>query len=148
MTRHRILTVVAGVFIAVLALAYLRDPAWLAEQSSGFRDWETNDQGTPFRWIGGHAFFFVPSDATTVEIPLRALFRTELTRPFVVRVTVNDRQAAEIRLVDESWSHARIALDRRTAARRRVVRIDLRVDHVWADGSLGVEVGQVRVRQP
>ena len=145
MTRRGAWTVAVGALAAILTLEYLRDPGWLINQSSGFHDWETDDQGTPFRWIGGHAFFFVSSAATTIEIPLRALFRTGLTRPFVVRVTINDRQAAKIRLVDENWSHARIPIGRPVGANRRVVRIDLRVDHVWADGALGVEVGAVRI---
>ncbi|MEO8521396.1 MAG: hypothetical protein ABI603_08540, partial [Acidobacteriota bacterium] len=44
-------------------LGYLRDPVWLRDYSSGLRGWETAADGARVRWAGGHASFFVPSDA-------------------------------------------------------------------------------------
>ncbi len=58
----------------VSALAYLRDPPWLASMDSGFRRWETASDGTRYRSMAGHASFFVPADARAVVIPARTTF--------------------------------------------------------------------------
>ena len=64
-----------AIALAVIgALAYLRDPAWVGATSSGLRPWEEDPPGTRFRWTAGRASFFIPSGATTMTLPLRAVF--------------------------------------------------------------------------
>ena len=54
MRRTRLVVVVIVIAI-VAALAYLRDPTWLAGQTTGLRGWERADNGVMFRWSGEHA---------------------------------------------------------------------------------------------
>jgi hypothetical protein len=128
--------------LVILLIGYLRDPPWLGSLTSGFRAWEYNQrERTRFRWMEGHASFFVPSDSEIVRIPLRALMVGD-TREFIVNIEVNDRPMATLRLPDEQWRTAEIRLKDPALRRRRHVRIDLRVNRTWADG-LGVQVGEV-----
>ena len=61
MTRPARLIVVVVALSA--ALAYLRDPPWLIGDGLGLPPLETMADGTRIRWTGGHASFFVPSNA-------------------------------------------------------------------------------------
>jgi hypothetical protein len=144
--RERLATLVLSVAGFVGVLGYLRDPAWLIHVSSGFGRWQHDQTGTRFRWTRGRASFFVPADARLVRVPLRALRRTVEIQPFVVRIDVDDRFASIVRLADEAWTEADIRIvPARGRWQRRVVRLDLHVDHTWSDRSLGVQVGEVRV---
>ena len=58
-SMRRVALVVIAVALAVAALAYLREPSWLARMDYGFRGWQTEADGTRYRWTGGHASFFV-----------------------------------------------------------------------------------------
>ena len=85
MTRTRLVAVAA---LLVLGLAYLRDPPWLGEVTSGMLRWEEDPPGTRFRWTIGRASFFVSSAATGMTLPLRAVFPGPNGRPVIVRVFV------------------------------------------------------------
>ena len=141
MTR-RLLVAVCSVTV-IATLAYLRDPAWLIGVESGFRNWETAGDGTRYRWTNGHASFFVTSEASQLEIPLRTTVSTSSDVPVTVKLTIDDRPADQLLLNDDGWHRVRLMLPPRGT--RRVRRIDVRVDRTKI-GNRGVQVGEVRIR--
>jgi hypothetical protein len=140
--RHGLWLFVAAAAL-VAALAYLRDPPWLITIESGFRAWETDSRGVRARWTGGHASFFVPSGAQFVTVPLRTTFARHDDGPVAVTVTIDDRPADRVTLADDGWRAILLRLP--AADRRRVRRVDIRVDRVRS-GNRGVQVGEVLIR--
>lgn len=130
-------------FLAALgcALWYLRDPGWLIGQSSGLRPAERAADGAVYRWSGGHASFFVPSDGQVVRIPLATTFDARGAEPMVVTVFVDDTRAAGVVLTDETWHEATVVLPPKGS--RRVRRIDIRTS-VVRDDNHGVKIGEIR----
>ena len=126
----------------IAALAYLRDPPWLIEMDSGFRGWEIAEDGTRYRWTDGHASFFVRSDASAVEFPVRTTVSPS-DHPVTVSLTIDDRPADRLVLSDAGWHRVRLTLPPRR--NRRVLRIDIRVDRTKA-GNRGIQVGQLQDR--
>lgn len=132
------------IFVTALvagALAYLREPPWLADVESGFHQWETLPDGTRYRWIGGHASFFVPSASAAALIPLRATFDPG-DPPVLVSIAIDDRPADALVLRDDAWQLRRIRLP--PAGSRRLRRIDVRVDRL-RPGNRGAQVGEVTI---
>ena len=141
MSRRR-LPVLFGVILLMGAVVYLRDPGWLIGIESGFRPWDRTADGTRFRWTGGHASFFVPSDVSSMTIPIRTSFSPgEWTVPVVI--TVDDRMATTTELRDDGWQRLTFELPGRS--NRRVRRIDIRVARTRA-GNKGVAVGETELR--
>lgn len=130
----------AAVVLAA-ALWYLRDPAWLADLSSGLRPWQQDADGTRYRWSGAHASFFVPADATAIQIPVSTSFADD-PRPMLVTATVDDRSATRMVLRDEGWHSVTVTLPPRGS--RRVRRIDIRTNIVRPDNR-GVRIGEVQI---
>jgi hypothetical protein len=122
------------------ALCYLRDPPWLLETTSGIGRWETAADGTRFRWIGGHASLFIPSDVRTVEIPLRTTFDAPGDPPVTVAISLDDRPVDRVVLSDASWRRAVVRLPPRGG--RRVRRIDIRADRL-RDDNRGAMIGSL-----
>jgi hypothetical protein len=130
-------------FLAVAgALAYLRDPAWLAGQTTGLRPWQRTADGMAFRWSGGHASFFVPADAQSIHVPISTTFDAAGARPMVVTFTLDDVRAARVMLTDEAWVDVLVPIPPRGS--RRVRRIDVRTS-VTRDDNRGVKIGEVEV---
>ena len=142
MRARRAIAVIGGAVIFAGA-AYLRDPPWILSMTSGMRAWETDPAGARFRWTGGHASFFVASDARAVEIPLRTTFDGVSEWPITAVITVDDRPADRVTLRDPSWHRSVLRLPARGSRRAR--RIDIRLDRTRADNR-GVQVGEVVVR--
>jgi hypothetical protein len=140
---RRILVAVALVAAAAASLAYLRDPVWLVNQTSGLRRWETDRDGTRFRWTSGHASFFVPSTWTIVELPLRASFDSPADWPIVATITIDDRPADRITFTDASWRRAVLRLP--PGGARKVRRIDIRLDRTREDNR-GLQLGETSHR--
>jgi hypothetical protein len=138
-TRTRVWTIVVAAAI-VAALAYLYDPPWLIDQTTGLRPWAGRAGEPRYRWSGGHASFFVPSNAAAVEIPLSTSFDEKDSRPMMVTITVDDRLAARVVLSDAGWTRVRVTLPPPGA--RRVRRIDVRTNVVREDNH-GVRIGEV-----
>jgi hypothetical protein len=126
-------------------LAYLRDPPWLMKITSGLRPPQTDASGRRFRWSGGHASLFVPSNARLVSIPLRAAFDSPADPPVTVTITIDDRPADRLVLQDPEWHLSTIRLP--AAGSRRVRRIDIRVDRT-RDDNYGVAVGDFTTTRP
>lgn len=139
MTSTR-LGLAAAAIIALSAIVYLRDPPWLVNVSSGFGRWETDPSGVRYRWMGGHASFFIPSHVRTLDIPLRAVFDSPSDWPIAATITIDDRSADRLVLTDDSWRTSRLRLP--PAAGRRVRRIDIRADRT-RPGNRGLQVGEV-----
>lgn len=134
-------TAVGSIVVAAAAAAYLRDPPWLVDVSSGFSRSRDGRQGRRYRWIGGRASFFVPAGARVVHVPLRAPHGGD--EAVVVRIDLDDRPAALVALRDTSWTEATVVVPPAAGRGRRVVRVDLHVDRTWGPLSRGVQVGDV-----
>ena len=92
------------------------------------------------------ATFFVPSSATTMTVPLRAVFPGPNGTPVNVELRDDDRLLATIELTDpNAWVRPTLPL-KRNAGRRRFRRIDLRIARVVGPFALGVMTGEVTVR--
>lgn len=143
MTRKRIAALVLSVLL-IAALAYLRDPPWIGHVTSGMRDWEEDPPGTRFRWTAGRASFFIPSNATAMTLPMRAVFPGRNGRPTSVRVLVDDRFLADVDLPDpDAWVRTTLPLPRRESS-RRFRRIDLHVNRTAVGAFiLGVMTGEI-----
>jgi hypothetical protein len=135
----------AGVAALLAAVAagvwYLHDPAWLIDQTAGLRAEERAADGTLFRWSGGHASFFVPSNAGTIASPVATTFDARGASPMVVAVFVDDARAGGVVLTDEAWHSIAIRLP--PPGSRRVRRIDIRTSVVREDNR-GVKIGRVQ----
>jgi len=141
MTRREWIAVFAAGLAA--ALWYLRDPSWLADQTTGLRGWERTADGNGHRWSGGHASFFVPADAHQVRIPVATTFDAREPggdRPMVVAFTIDDVRATRA-LLDDTSVHE-VVLQMPPPGSRRLRRIDLRTS-VTREGNRGVKVGAV-----
>lgn len=137
----------AATLLAVLGtLAYLYDPPWIGGVTSGMRGWEQDPPGTFFRWTTGRATFFVPSSATTMTVPLRAVFPGPNGASVSVELRDDDRLLATVALPDpDAWVRPTMPLKRATG-RRRFRRIDLRISRVVGPFFLGVMTGEVTFR--
>jgi hypothetical protein len=135
----------AALLVAVGLLAYLYDPPWMGGVTSGLRGWEEDPPGTFFRWTTGRATFFVPSNVSTMTVPLRAVFLGPNGTPVQVELRDDDRLLTTIELTDpDAWVRTTIPLKR--AGRRRFRRIDLRISRVVGPFYLGVMTGEVVMR--
>ena len=108
MTRRRWIKAAAGVLAAVAVMAYLYDPPWSGGVTSGLRPWEQDPPGTLFRWTAGRATFFVPSGATTMTVPLRAVFSGPNGTPVKVEMRDDGRLLATIELSDPTRGFGRL----------------------------------------
>jgi hypothetical protein len=148
MTRRRTLSKLACFVFLVAAAAYLHDPPWVGNMGSGLRPWETDPSGGRFRWTSGHASFFVPSDATTMALPIRAAFPGVDGRPVRVDLRVDDRWLTTVELTDPlEWVAPRLSLPRHQTHRRER-RIDLRVSRTIGERNLGVQLGEIVLERP
>ena len=141
----RRLGIAATALLLAAALWYLRDPAWLATQTTGLRAPERAPDGTTFRWSGGHASFFVPSDARHVRIPVSTIFDSRMARgdeSMMVTFTIDDVRAGRVLLSVPSIRE--VVLDLPPPGSRRVRRIDVRTS-LTRDGNHGVKIGEVMV---
>ena len=134
------LTVAA--LIVTGTLWYLRDPAWLAEQTTGMRGWQTSADGRRYRWTGGHASLFVPSDARAVVIPVATTFERGDSEPMVVTFAIDGRPAARLLLTTSEWQ--RVTLSLPPQGSRKVRRLDVHTTPT-REGNHGVQLGEVQL---
>ena len=142
MSRWRLAALSAAALSIAMALAYLRDPRWLLTTTSGLRAWQTERDGARVRWMGGHASFFVPAAARTIEIPLRTTFAAHGEPPVTIAISIDDRPGDRIVLSDPSWHTSVLRLP--PPGSRRVRRIDLRADRTREDNRAAA-VGEVGI---
>jgi hypothetical protein len=142
-TRRHLVRTISLAIVVIAAVAYLRDPPWLLSTTSGMRSWATDSSGTRLRWMGGHASFFVPADARSIEIPLRTTFERPDDWPIAVALSIDDRPADRIVLTNDRWR--RVVLTMPPRGPRRVRRIDLRMDRTRDDNRTAA-IGEVVLR--
>jgi hypothetical protein len=132
--------------LVVVAAWYLHDPPWAGDVTSGMRPWEEDPPGTHFRWTTGRASFFVPSKASEMTMPVRALFPLRNDKPVSVSVSVDDQLLFEVQLRQPAnWETITAPLPHR-ATSRRYRRVEVRVDRVVGSFNLGVQLGQVTTK--
>jgi hypothetical protein len=140
--RGRVLTAAILIAAACGALWYLRDPAWLITQTTGLRGWERSPDGTRFRWSGGHASFFVPSDEHIVRIPVATTFDVGGSAPMMVTFTIDGSRAGRVLLTDGAWQEVTLSMPPRGS--RRVRRVDV-LTSVTREDNHGVRLGEPKV---
>jgi hypothetical protein len=146
MTRTWLVAGAVGALL-IAGAAYLRDPPWAGQITSGMRTWEKDRRhGELFRWTTGRASFFVPREATVMTLPLRAVFPGPNGAPVTVSVSVDDRWLTDIVLREpDAWVRASLPLPRR-ATSRRFRRVDLHVSRtVVGPFILGVQTGEIEL---
>jgi hypothetical protein len=141
----RIVARLASLVALVAALAYLYDPPWIAGVTSGLRDWESESDGSRYRWTNGHASLFVPRDATWMTVPMRAPSATAAAGPVPVDISVDDRWVARVKVTDSSrWARISLPLPH-TRTRRRYRRVDFRVARVDPASNHGIQLGELEL---
>lgn len=140
--RRRSAIVLILILATIATLAYLRDPGWVGGMTSGLRGWETNADGTRYRWTGGRASLFVPADARTVTLPVRATFDAPNDWPVTVTIGVDGKTVETVVLTDGAWRRIAFRLPRRGSRKHR--RIDIHADRARA-GERAVQIGEVEL---
>jgi hypothetical protein len=142
MTATRLIASAAALGLAIAALAYLRDPPWLATMESGFRPWQSSSDGTRYRSMAGHASFFVPADARAIVFPARMSFADRLDPPVEMSIAIDDRPADAFVLKDDGWRRTEVRLP--PPGSRTFRRIDIRVDRL-RPGLRGADIGEATI---
>lgn len=143
MRRGAVIAVLAALLAGVLW--YLRDPKWLAGQTTGLREWEHGRDGSTYRWSGGHASFFVPADARLVRISVATTFDSRAPRgdePMLVSFTIDGERAGRVVLPDPRFQE--VVLNMPPRGSRRLRRIDVRTNLTREDNH-GVKLADVSV---
>jgi hypothetical protein len=140
--RGRLLATAIFIVCAGGALWYFRDPAWLITQTTGLRGWERSADGTRFRWSGGLASFFVPSEEQIIRIPVATTFDARGSEPMVVTFTIDGSRAGRVLLTDAAWQEVTLAMPPRGS--RRVRRVEVRTS-VTREDNHGVQLGEPKV---
>ncbi len=126
----------------------------LGTLGSGMFNWEIEPPGgRRFRWSGPRATFFVPTDARSISIPLRATHLDPERGVVTVDVALGGRHVRRVSLRDHRWVNVQLKLAA-PAPTGRHHRIDLRVDPAWSPARemlspdtrrLGVRIGELRI---
>lgn len=142
-TRTRLIWWCVALVTVAGLLVYLHDPSWAGAMTSGMRPWEQDGEGTPFRWTTGRGSFFVSSDASSITVPLRAIFPGPGGQPVICRISVDGRWLTDVALTEpQQWVRTTLPLPRRSSG-RRFRRIDLNISRVIGPFLLGIETGVI-----
>jgi hypothetical protein len=139
--RHLVMAIVIVALAG--ALAWLRDPPWLAGMTTGMEAWTQDAEGRRARWLAGRSSFFVPADARGVRLPIRTTFHDPADWPIRVTIGVDGRPAERLILRDAAWHMVEIRLPPPGSRRHR--RIDIHLDRLRAEGR-GALLGEVELR--
>jgi hypothetical protein len=134
-------TAVGGILIAGV-LWYLRDPSWIASQTTGLFDWEQAADGTRFRWAAPHASFFVPSDASEAHLRIATTFDEHGAEPMLVTISVDDVRTARLVITDAAWREVIVPLPPQGSRHER--RIDIHANPTREDNR-AVRLGGVNL---
>ena len=124
----------------------------ITKVTHGLYQWETEPDGTPFRWTGGRARLFVPATANDVALPFRAILVGDNRDAMTVEISIDDRWSLPLQLRDGNWRVQRLRLPpARAGSQYRT--LDLRVERPWQPSAaiqgstdsreLGVKLGEV-----
>jgi hypothetical protein len=130
--------------LLLAAMAYLRDPPWLLNVTSGLTSWETDEQGARYRWTNGRASFFVPADAGSIVLTVRSMKDAPADWPITATITIDDRPATVVTFRDEGWREIGIRLPPRGS--RRVRRFDIKLDRLRS-AQRGIQLQEIRLQR-
>ncbi len=126
----------------------LNDPA-----VTGCYAWETDGEGTRYRWTREYASVFVPADVVHVDLPVRIPEGARGLDQMTIASSVNGRHGPTT-LVGTTWSTISVDLPA-SSAPARFTRVNLRVPHTWRPAlyiagnadmrPVGVEIGEPRL---
>jgi hypothetical protein len=151
MTRRWLIGFMIGGAAVVAAFAYLRDPLWIGDLTSGLQPWTIDSDQQRVRWTTGRASFYVPSTATQMTLPFRAI-EPRSDRPVTIDVSVDDRWLATILIPDRpkpqslEFVTTTVPLPHR-ATGRRFRRVDLRVHRWLKELHQGVQMGELTLSE-
>jgi len=104
----------------------------LEHAAIGFSGWQTDSEGVRFRWMAGHAQFYVSSDARAVKLPLR-LEAAGNADSWPVEIYLEGRLGTRILVESRAWHEVRLMMPQPQRG-RRFWRVELRVPAVHTDG--------------
>ena len=144
MSRRRL--AIVGVIAVVAALAYLRNPPWIEDVTSGMKPWDRDEFGVLYRWTEGHASFYIPSNVQTMNVPMRSGVATPDHSPVKVVLRQDGVLLGTVELPTVTeWVKPTLTL-RPSRTGRPFQRIDLRVSRTFPPWSFGVMTGEVILR--
>jgi hypothetical protein len=118
---------------------------------TGLYDWETEADGTRYRWTGEYASVFVPSDVTRVYVPVRAPAVAAGVSPMQVEARTAGRPGTRT-TVGDGWMIVNLELPE-AAPYARFKRVNLHADRTWKPAlyragssdmrEVGVQVGEL-----
>ena len=122
---------------------------------TGCSDWETDRDGTRYRWAREYASLFVPADTVHVDVPIRVGAGAGALDTVTVVTSVNGKHGLPAPVV-ATWST--IGVDLAPASPpARATRVNFRILHTWEPEaalarpanrrSSGVEIAGPRVRR-
>ena len=158
-TRARVSTLRPTVTLLIGALLFVSVPFRAKQElttvdptrvSYGLSDWETESDGTRFRWSGSQVTVYVGSRARRVEIPLRGTLPSADVQH--VRVRLDGRLINDI-VVESDWRRLGIVLLGGDPTKPRRIQLDVAPTWVRADAMsanddgavVGVKVGELNV---
>ena len=126
---------VASAALVVVALAWLRDPAWLATYQHGLFPAEVDAAGVTFQWTAGRASFYVPSDSPTPRT-----FHVAAHPQFPTQVSLSvDGRLFDRFVVGPDWRAVTVPVAP-VAGSRRHRRVDVHVAMAWGFHRQGVRL--------
>lgn len=126
---------VASAVLVVVALAWLRDPAWLATYQHGFWPAEVDAEGVTFQWTAGRASFYVPADLATPRT-----FHVSAHPQFPTQVSLSvDGRLFDRFVVGPEWRAVTVPVSP-VAGSRRHRRVDVHVAMAWGFHRQGVRL--------
>jgi hypothetical protein len=145
--RTRVVVWLAAAATVGAALAYLHDPPWLLNATSGFGSWQEDESGRRCRWTTrSHASFYVPADAGQVTLPLRLGVARPDGGAVEAAVAIDGRVFSKVVLDDPlRWVPVTFTLPA-TPAARRAVRVEIIVARLLRRQGLGIQVGEPAIR--
>ncbi len=153
-TPHRAAPFVAAAALAVVAAQFFAGDVTLRPPESqavtGLYDWETDADGTRFRWSGDYGSIFVPSDVTRVYIPVRVPAVAPGISPMQVEARTEGKPGTRM-MVGDQWAVFNLQLPN-AAPYARYKRVNLHAARTWKPAlyragsadlrEVGVQVGE------
>jgi len=152
---HSVPGFAAAAAIAVVAAQFFAHDATLRPPEShaitGLYEWETDVDGTRYRWTGDYGSIFVPSDVTRVYIPVRVPAVAPAISPMQVEARTEGKPGTRM-MVGDHWAVFNLVLPN-AAPHARFKRVNLHAERTWKPAlyragsadlrEVGVQVGEL-----
>ena len=127
--------VLLATVMVVAALAWLRDPAWLAGYRHGLFPVEVDAQGFRFQWTAGRASFYVPAHADAPRV-----FHLAAHPQFQTQVSLSvDGRLFDRFLASPEWRAVAVPVELAPTSRSHR-RVDVHVAMAWGFHRQGVRL--------